>query len=81
LATKPPAIAPSASADHARPSASIAADVLGGKAQLPCITARDVVLLHDSDAYADPGSWRAIAALPRILNGIADLGHRTGLLG
>ena len=61
---------------------SIAADVLGGDAGRPHISARDVVLLHDSDAYADPGSWRAtVAALPLILRGISELDRRAGPLG
>lgn len=35
----------------------------------------DVVLLHDSDAYGAPGSWRAtVAALPSVLAAIAALG-------
>jgi peptidoglycan-N-acetylglucosamine deacetylase len=37
-----------------------------------------VVLLHDADHYATPGSWRATAAaLPRILERAAELGLRT----
>ena len=65
-----------------RTAESISADVLGGNAQRPRISNRDVVLLHDSDAYADSGCWQAtVAALPRILRGIADLGHRAGPLG
>ena len=35
----------------------------------------DVVLLHDSDAYSSPGSWRrTVAALPSILDAVAALG-------
>jgi peptidoglycan-N-acetylglucosamine deacetylase len=35
----------------------------------------DVVLLHDSDAYSSPGSWRrTAAALPSILEAVAALG-------
>ncbi|HEX6761561.1 MAG TPA: polysaccharide deacetylase family protein [Gaiellaceae bacterium] len=35
----------------------------------------DVVLLHDSDAYSSPGSWRrTAAALPSILDAVAALG-------
>lgn len=45
---------------------SIAAEATAG------IRAGDVVLLHDSDAYSAPGSWRATAAaLPAILDAIA----------
>ncbi len=34
----------------------------------------DVVLLHDSDAYSSPGSWRrTVAALPSILDAVAAL--------
>ena len=34
-----------------------------------------VVLLHDSDAYSSPGSWRrAAAAVPSILDAAAALG-------
>jgi peptidoglycan-N-acetylglucosamine deacetylase len=37
--------------------------------------AGDVVLLHDSDAYSSPGSWRrTAAALPSILETVAALG-------
>jgi peptidoglycan/xylan/chitin deacetylase (PgdA/CDA1 family) len=36
---------------------------------------RDIVLLHDADHYADPGSFRAtVAALPRILERCAEHG-------
>lgn len=32
----------------------------------------DVLLLHDADDYADPGSWRAtVAALPAVLDAMA----------
>jgi peptidoglycan-N-acetylglucosamine deacetylase len=35
----------------------------------------DVVLLHDSDAYSSPDSWRRTAvALPSILDAVAELG-------
>ncbi len=35
----------------------------------------DVVLLHDSDAYSAPGSWRTtVAALPRIIEWIRERG-------
>ncbi len=34
----------------------------------------DVVLLHDSDAYSSPDSWRrTVAALPSILDAVAEL--------
>ncbi len=37
----------------------------------------DILLLHDSDAYAARGSWRAtVAALPRIAGRLAELGLR-----
>jgi peptidoglycan-N-acetylglucosamine deacetylase len=37
----------------------------------------DIVLLHDSDAYAARGSWRAtVAALPPIAERLAELGLR-----
>lgn len=50
---------------------SIAAEAAAG------IRAGDVVLLHDSDAYSAPGSWRATAAaLPAILDAIAAAGLR-----
>jgi len=39
------------------------------------LTAGDVVLLHDSDAYSSSGSWRATAAaLPSVIGAIAALG-------
>lgn len=35
----------------------------------------DVVLLHDSDAYSSPESWRkTVAALPSVLDAVAALG-------
>jgi peptidoglycan-N-acetylglucosamine deacetylase len=35
---------------------------------------RDVLLLHDADDYADPGSWRAtVAALPAVLDAMASV--------
>jgi peptidoglycan-N-acetylglucosamine deacetylase len=38
---------------------------------------RDVLLLHDADDYADPGSWRAtVAALPAVLDAIAAVSGR-----
>jgi peptidoglycan/xylan/chitin deacetylase (PgdA/CDA1 family) len=41
----------------------------------------DVVLLHDSDAYSAPGSWRATAAaLPRILGALEERGLRAEAL-
>lgn len=37
--------------------------------------AGDVILLHDSDAYSDAGSWRTtLAALPAILDAVAARG-------
>jgi peptidoglycan/xylan/chitin deacetylase (PgdA/CDA1 family) len=37
----------------------------------------DVVLLHDSDAYSAPGSWRrTVEALPRLLDGLRERGLR-----
>jgi peptidoglycan/xylan/chitin deacetylase (PgdA/CDA1 family) len=39
------------------------------------LTAGDVVLLHDSDAYSSADSWRSTAAaLPSVLDAIAELG-------
>jgi peptidoglycan/xylan/chitin deacetylase (PgdA/CDA1 family) len=41
----------------------------------------DTVLLHDSDEYGTPGSWRAtVQALPRILAQISDIGSIAGTL-
>lgn len=41
------------------------------------LTAGDVLLLHDSDHYSAPGSWRATAlALPEVLARIEAAGHR-----
>jgi peptidoglycan/xylan/chitin deacetylase (PgdA/CDA1 family) len=35
------------------------------------LSAHDVLLLHDADDYADPGSWRAmVAALPAVLEAV-----------
>jgi peptidoglycan/xylan/chitin deacetylase (PgdA/CDA1 family) len=54
-------------ATPARIAATAAAGVGGG----------DVVLLHDSDAYSAPGSWRAtVAALPQILAAVSGAGLR-----
>ncbi|QDQ98668.1 polysaccharide deacetylase family protein [Tomitella fengzijianii] len=40
------------------------------------------ILLHDTDAYAQPGSWRAtLAALPRIVGACRAQGLRVGPLG
>lgn len=42
---------------------------------------RDVLLLHDSDAYATPGSWRTtVAALPAIIDGVRRTGYTLGPL-
>jgi peptidoglycan/xylan/chitin deacetylase (PgdA/CDA1 family) len=39
--------------------------------------AHDVLLLHDADDYADPGSWRAtVAALPAVLDAISAVSGR-----
>jgi peptidoglycan/xylan/chitin deacetylase (PgdA/CDA1 family) len=39
------------------------------------LRAGDVILLHDSDAYSSPASWRqTVASLPLILERLADLG-------
>lgn len=39
------------------------------------VTAGDVLLLHDSDCYSSPDSWRrTVAALPRILERLAQRG-------
>ena len=47
----------------------------------PRIDHRDVLLLHDSDTYATPGSWRStVAALPTILSSIASAGLTIGSL-
>jgi peptidoglycan/xylan/chitin deacetylase (PgdA/CDA1 family) len=44
--------------------------------------AGDVVLLHDSDRYASPGSWRnTLAALPELLERIAERGLEAGPVG
>jgi peptidoglycan/xylan/chitin deacetylase (PgdA/CDA1 family) len=41
------------------------------------LRARDVLLLHDADDYADPGSWRAtVAALPAVLEAMASVSGR-----
>jgi peptidoglycan/xylan/chitin deacetylase (PgdA/CDA1 family) len=41
------------------------------------LVAGDVLLLHDADHYSAPGSWRrTAAALPMILDAIADRGLR-----
>ncbi len=42
----------------------------------------DVVLLHDADHYASPGSWRnTLAALPEIIGRIRELGLEVGPVG
>jgi peptidoglycan/xylan/chitin deacetylase (PgdA/CDA1 family) len=44
--------------------------------------AGDVILLHDSDRYAAPGSWRnALGALPTVLERISVLGLRARPVG
>jgi peptidoglycan/xylan/chitin deacetylase (PgdA/CDA1 family) len=41
------------------------------------VSKRDVLLLHDADDYADPGSWRAmVAALPAVLEAMASVSGR-----
>jgi peptidoglycan/xylan/chitin deacetylase (PgdA/CDA1 family) len=55
--------------EHRASGASVAARVTRR------LSAGDVVLLHDSDAYGAAGSWRATtAALPSVLTTIAALG-------
>ncbi len=50
---------------------SIAARVTGGAAE------GSVLLLHDADDYSAPGSWRrTVAALPRVLDTLAERGLR-----
>jgi peptidoglycan/xylan/chitin deacetylase (PgdA/CDA1 family) len=45
------------------------------------LSAGDIVLLHDSDTYAVPGSWRApLAALPAIASALAERGLRADVL-
>ena len=46
------------------------------------VRARDVLLLHDSDAYSAAGSWRrTAAALPRVLDRLGEAGLGTVALG
>lgn len=46
------------------------------------LRAGDVILLHDSDAYGAPGSWRTtVAALPAVLEAIVAAGLRSAALG
>jgi len=52
--------------------AAIARRIAGG------VTAGDILLLHDSDAYSARGSWeRTLAALPAIAGLITEAGLRT----
>jgi len=52
-----------------RRPAKIAAEVTGA------LRGGDVLLLHDSDRYSDPGCWRnTVAALPAILEAIGEAG-------
>ncbi len=45
------------------------------------LTGGDIVLMHDSDAYCPPGSWRlTLAALPRVLEAIEARGLRPALI-
>jgi peptidoglycan/xylan/chitin deacetylase (PgdA/CDA1 family) len=49
---------------------TVAADLLGRG-----LAGGDILLLHDADHYAAPGSWRATAAaLPRVLDAVAQAG-------
>lgn len=60
-----------------RTPAQIAHELTGGG-----LRAGDVLLLHDADTYADPGSWRnTVAALPRILDAIEEAGLRAVPVG
>lgn len=46
------------------------------------LRAGDVLLLHDSDNYSAPGSWRTtVAALPAVLDAIGAAGLRSVALG
>lgn len=52
--------------------ASVAGEVTRG------LRSGDVLLLHDSDNYSAPGSWRTtVAALPAVLDAIAAAGLRS----
>lgn len=52
-------------------AASVASTVADGACE------GDVLLLHDSDHYSAPGSWRATAAaLPAVLAAVAEMGLR-----
>jgi peptidoglycan-N-acetylglucosamine deacetylase len=45
------------------------------------LSAGDVILLHDADTYATPGSWRRTAqALPAVLEAVGSAGLETVLL-
>lgn len=47
----------------------------------PGLDDRDILLLHDSDCYASPGSWRTtVAALPALLSAIGAAGLAIGPL-
>lgn len=64
---------------HATP-AGIARAVIGPP-QRPRLHGGNVILLHDSDTYGTPGSWRATAAaLPEILGYAAGQGLRVSAL-
>jgi peptidoglycan/xylan/chitin deacetylase (PgdA/CDA1 family) len=53
--------------------ATIAADATAG------LRGGEVVLLHDADHYAAPGSWkRTVAALPRVIEAIRQAGLEAG---
>jgi peptidoglycan-N-acetylglucosamine deacetylase len=56
-------------------AATVAAEAAAG------LHGGEIVLLHDSDAYAAPGSWRTtVAALPEILDRVAAAGLRARAL-
>ena len=60
---------PSFDWEPSQTAASIAANVTGN------LSGGDIVLLHDSDAYCYPGSWRrTVAALPHLLEAMTDRG-------
>ena len=61
-------------------AASISAAVVGRTAGRG-LHGGDTVLLHDSDRYGTPGSWRAtVQALPSILAQISDIDSNVGTL-
>jgi peptidoglycan/xylan/chitin deacetylase (PgdA/CDA1 family) len=61
-------------------SSSISCKILGS-GHRSRLGGGDTILLHDSDHYGTPGSWRATtAALPAILSGISQMGGTAGTL-